>query len=373
MLDLCATVTRQALDDAAIEPSEVNGLFVTPGAMSGEPWMMFAAQAAEYLGFTTKGLCSVENGGLTSLMTLRSAMDAVALGRVDVAVVIALDTRPTFDMAHFQQFIHGATHRVVGLHGPINGLMGLGTPIPIYAMSHQRYMHEHSVTEEQVALASVRLREHAGNHPWAQFRDPITVDDVLSSKLLSPPIRLLQAAGISSGMVALIVTRDDHARQTGRPVVRVTGWGEHHHPSHFIPRRGSITRFESVVASGQTAMAEAGVTPGDIDVAEVYGVFGATELILYEDLGFCAKGHGAGFLAEGRTTYGGDVVINPSGGRISMGHPAGATPLYEVAEIVKQLRGEADGRQVDNAAVGLVQAEHGMMNGSAVMILEGEG
>jgi len=160
------------------------------------------------------------------------------------------------------------------------------------------------------------------------------------------------------------------ATEVGRPVVEVTGYGEHHHPSHFIPRSGSITRFESVVEAGKAAFSESGLSPSDIDVAEVYGVFGATELILYEDLGFCPKGEAAHYLADGNSTYGGDVVINPSGGRLSMGHPAGATPLYEVAEVVRQLWGEAPGRQVDDAHVGLVHAEHGMMNGSVVMTLE---
>ena len=370
MLDSCARVAHQALADAGLDASMVDGLFTTPGAMSGEPWMMFAAQLGDYLGLRTKALHSVENGGITSLVALRAAMDAVALGRVRVALVIAMDTRPDFDMRHFEQFIRGATYRTISLHGPFNGLMGLGAPIPIYAMSHQRYMHEYGISEEQVAMSSVRLREHATQHPLAQFRDPITVDDVLGSKLLAPPIHLLQAAGISSGVVAMVVTREDLAKETGRPLVRLTGYGEHHHPSHFVPRKGPITEFESVMSAGKMAMDEAGITPQDIDIAEVYGVFGATELILYEDLGFCAKGTGAHFLAEGRSTFGGDLVINPTGGRMSMGHPAGATPLYEVMEVVEQLRGEARGGQVPDARVGLVHAEHGMMNGSIVMVLE---
>jgi acetyl-CoA acetyltransferase len=128
-----------------------------------------------------------------------------------------------------------------------------------------------------------------------------------------------------------------------------------------------------VVEAGKQAFAEAGRSPAEVDVAEVYGVFGATELILYEDLGFCEKGKASQFLADGRSTHGGDLVINPTGGRMSLGHPAGATPLYEVAEVVRQLRGDALGTQVQGARVGLVHAEHGMMNGSVVCIFEGRG
>jgi len=373
LLDSCVQVAREAISDAGLGLKDVDGLFVTPARMSGEPWLMFVANLAEYLGVKTKGLQCVENGGATALLTLRAAMDAVALGRCKTALVIASDTRPMLDTNHFESFVRNVVFTATSLYGPVYAIAGLGTPIPIYAMSHQRYMHEYGVTEEEVALSSVRLREHAGHHPEAQFRDAITVEDVLSSKKLSPPIRLLQAAGISAGACAVVVTRADLVKADRRPRVELTGYGEHHHESHFVPRQGSITTFESVQEAGRQAFAQAGRTPAEVDVAEVYGVFGATELILYEDLGFCEKGQAASFLAEGRSTYGGDVVINPTGGRMSFGHPAGATPLYEVVEIVRQLRGDALGKQVDGATVGLVHAEHGMMNGSVVCLMEARG
>ncbi|MDP6934232.1 MAG: thiolase family protein [Myxococcota bacterium] len=372
LLDTCVQVTREALDDAQLEASEIDGLFVSPARMSGEPWLMYAANLAEHLGLCTKSLTLVENGGATALLTLRAAMDAVALGRCRTALVLASDTRPMLDTNHFESFVRFVAFSGVALYGPVYAVAGLGTPIPIYAMSAQRYMHEYGVDEAAIAQASVLLRQHASTHPLAQFRKPITVDEVLSSKMLSPPIRLLQAAGISAGACAVLVTRAENITRTDRPPVIFTGYGEHHHPSHFIPRQGSITRFESVEIAGQEALEQAGRTPAQVDVAEVYGVFGATELILYEDLGFCDKGTAAHFLAEGRSTFGGDVVINPSGGRISFGHPAGATPLYEVAEVAHQLRGDAPGRQVADASVGLVHAEHGMMNGSIVLVLEAQ-
>lgn len=373
LLDTVVQVAQEAVRDAGLGISEIDGLFVTPARMSGEPWLMYVANLAEYLGVKTKASFMVENGGATALLCLRSAMDAVALGRCEAALVIASDTRPMFDTNHFESFVRNVVFTTTSLYGPVHAICGLGAPIPIYAMSHQRYMHEYGVTEAQVAMASVVLREHANKHPEAQFRDPITVDDVLSSKRLSPPIHLLQAAGISSGAVALVVTRADAVRDHSRPRVELSGYGEHHEDSHFIPRRGSLTTFPSVVEAGKQAFAEAGRSPAEVDVAEVYGVFGATELILYEDLGFCEKGKASQFLADGRSTHGGDLVINPTGGRMSLGHPAGATPLYEVAEVVRQLRGDALGSQVQAARVGLVHAEHGMMNGSVVCIFEGRG
>ena len=370
LADAVAQTCRAALADAGIPAADVDGVFVTPPRLSADSWMMYCAYIAEYLGFETKSLVQVQNGGASALLAMRAAMDAVALGRCRVALVIASDDRPLMDLHHLQSFVRRSVIGTTGLYGPVNGLFGFGAPVPFYAMSHQRYLYEHDVSEADVAEVSVRLREHASHHPLAQFRDPITVEDVLASEYVSPPIRLLQAAGISTGVAVAVITCAEVALETGRPTVLIRGYGEHHHPSHFAPRRGALTSFPAVRAAAAQAFDEAECAVTDIDVAEIYGVFGATECIVYEDMGFCAPGAATHFIKEGRSTVGGDVVINPTGGRISFGHPAGATPLYEVAEIVRQLRGEAPGIQVEGAQLGLVQAEHGMNNGVVVAILE---
>ena len=367
--DTVARTCRAALADAGIPSEAVDGIFVTPPRMAAEGWMMYAAHLGEYLGFETKSLVQVQNGGASALLAMRAAMDAVVLGRCEVALVIASDGRPLMDLQHMQSFVRRAVFRTTGLYGPINSLFGFGAPVPIYAMSHQRYLHEYALTEADVAEVSVRLRAHAHVHPLAQFREPITVEDVLQSPYVSPPIRLLQAAGISTGVAVAVITRADVAKETGRPVVVIKGYGEHHHPSHFAPRRGSLTSFPAVQIAAKAALDDAGVEVSDIDVAEVYGVFGATECIVYEDLGFCERGQAVPFVRDGQSTVGGRVLLNPTGGRISFGHPAGATPLYEVAEVVRQLRGEAPGLQA-NGGLGLVQAEHGMNNGVVVLVME---
>jgi len=368
--DMAARVAREALADAGIDPAQVDGLFVTPAALSGEPWMMWAAGLAEYLGVRSHGLMMTENGGITALLALRAAMDAVAMGRVKVALVIATDTRPLIDTSHFESFVRNVTFTAMSLWGPVEGMLGLGAPVPVYAMSAQRYMHEYGASEEDIAQASVILREHSSQHPLAQFRERCTVEDVLASPTLSPPIRLMQAAGISTGAAAVVVAAPDVLDGNTGDAIKVTGWGEYHDPAHFIPREGPITSFVSVHKAVAAAMEQSKRTIDDIDVAEVYGVFGATELMLYEDLGFCEKGKASAFVKDGRSTFGGDVVINPTGGRLSLGHPAGATPMYQVVEIVRQLRGIAPGGQAEGANIGLVHAEHGMLNGSIVMVME---
>jgi acetyl-CoA C-acetyltransferase len=371
--DVCHQVCHSAIADAGLQKNQIDGLFVSPARMSGEPWLMYAAHIAEFLGLKTKSLVSVENGGATALLAMRAAMDAIALGRCEHALVLATDTRPDLDPTRHEVFVKSVVHTAMALYGPLNAICGLGTPMPFYAMSAQRYMHEQGVSEEDVARVSVVLRDNAVEHPLAQFRKPVSLDDVLSSRMLCPPIRLLQAASISAGACALVLSRMPQGGSGDRPTVCITGYGAHHEPAHFIPRNGPITQFISAQNAAREAFGEAGRTPADVDVAEVYGVFGATELILYEDLGLVARGTAAQAVAEGRTAFGGEVVMNPSGGRISFGHPAGATPLYEVAEVTRQLRGEALGKQVENARVGLVHAEHGMLNGSVVTVLEGRG
>lgn len=368
--DLATEVAFAALDDAGLAPDAVDGIFLTPPLFSSETWLMHAAAFGEHLGLRTRSLCTYENGGMTSLLALRAAWDALALGRVRTALVVAADTRPAFDLSRFESFARHTAYTVVMFHGPINGAYGVGAPVPLYAMSAQRYMHEFGWAPEDVARVAVTLRGHAAGHPWAQFRTPLTVEDVLASPVISPPIHLQESSSVSSGACALVLARAEDARPGRR--VRLKGWGEHHHPSHFLPVDAPLTRFEALEVAGRRAFEDAGVRPADIDVAEVYGVFAATELIAYEDLGFFPKGRAPAAVAEGRTTFGGDVVLNPSGGRLSLGHPAGATPLYEVAEIALQLRGEAKGRQAPNARLGLAQAEHGVLNGAAAVILEGE-
>lgn len=359
-----------AARDAGLDMSEIDGLFVSPATLSGEPWMMFAAGLDEYLGLTTERLGMYENGGCTALVALNAAVDAVESGACQAALVLAADTRPSWDFNFYEAFVHGAVNAQTGLHGLVNSLFGVGAPVPYYAMCHQRYLHEFEVTPEDVAEVAVLLRKHAAKNPIAQFRDEVTVEQVLASKLLSPPVHLLEAPSVSTGAVGIVVTAADGPGDDSRSV-RIRGRGEHHTPSHFMPVTAPLTSFEATRRAAHRAFDEAGVKHSDIDICEVYGVFAATELITYEDLGFFDKGRAPAAVKDGKTTFGARTVFNPSGGRLSLGHPAGATPLYEVAEVMSQLRGESGDIQVDGACLGLLQAEHGVMNGVTVMILEG--
>jgi benzoylsuccinyl-CoA thiolase BbsB subunit len=308
----------------------------------------------------------VECGGASALVALRTAAADVDAGRVGCALVWAADVEvPTkhFDPAKHLHLIEQARSFQTPYVEPY-GVLGA---VVLYAMSAQAYMHEHGVAAAEVAEVCVLLRRHAAANPLAYLREPIDVADVLASRMVSPPLHFLECAPWTDGAAAVVLTGEG---AEGERRVRLRAFGEAHDPTSFAPLTGQISRFPSAARAGADAYERAGVSVGDLDVAEVYGPFSVEELQLYEELGFAPRGAAARTVADGRTTYGGDLVVNPSGGRLSFGHPPYATPLYEVAEIVAQLRGEAGERQVDGARLGLVHAEHGMVNGSVVAILE---
>jgi len=369
--DIAYELISEALADAGIGKDEVDGLMVGPPGLGHLPSFMFANYLAEHLGLSTRSLTMLESGGATATMAVKYAADEIELGHAGICVVFGLDRRGMERMANeFNHFMRNSVTRMINLYGPYNGPYGVGAPIPLYAMSAQRYMHEYGVDPETIANVAVVLRENAAKNPDALYRNPITVDEVMASPVLSPPIHLLECSPFCFGAAAVVLASPQAAAKARKDPVWITGIGEAHHPSHFIPQRGSITAFESAVKASRACFEDAGRKIEDVDVAEVYGVFAATELMIYEDLGFFEKGKAGYAVREGKTALEGKVAMNPSGGRLSLGHPAGATPLYELAEVVRQLRGEAGERQVKDADVGLVQSEHGMLNGAVVMLLE---
>ncbi|MBS7250833.1 MAG: thiolase family protein [Candidatus Freyarchaeota archaeon] len=262
------------------------------------------------------------------------------------------------------------THLVNGLFGPYDCRYGLTRAVPYYAMATQRYMYEYGVKREDMAHLPVVLRENAVLNPRAQFREPITVEDVLNSKPVCPPLNLLDCCPVSEGGAAIIISDQNTAKDLGRDDCYIAGIGEAHDPTSFFPVYQSVTEIPSLRGATREALKQAQVELKDVDVAEVYGPFSGTELMVYEELGFYEKGKAAEAVVEGRTKISGDTPINPSGGRLSLGHPPYVTPLAEIYEIVAQLRGEAGRRQVQDAETGLVHAEHGMMNGNMVVIIK---
>lgn len=369
--DLGVQAILEALADSRLDRSEIGALFSTKTGYMVDNYMFVHQRIAEYLRIPTKSTAEVDCGGASSLVALRHVAAEIALGRIDAGLVFAShwEYSPDHMIRHFAEEQH-ILRLANGLYGSYDSRLGVISPIPYYAMCQQRYMHDCDVSPEQVASLPVVLRDFAAMNPHAMHKEALTVEEVMSSTVLCPPIRLLESSPLAHGAGAVVLASEEKARQVRDHPVVITGFGEAHDDTHFMPRVADMSRFPAVRSSADEAYSAAGAGPDGIDVAEVYGAFAGPELMCYEELGFFERGEAPGAVESGRTRIGGDVVINTSGGRLSLGHPALATPLFEVFEITTQLRGEAGPRQVPEAKRGLVQAEHGLVNGSVVLIME---
>jgi acetyl-CoA acetyltransferase len=328
---------------------------------------------AERLGLATRACVEVENGGASALLAFKAACQDVALGHLDVAVVIGAQAERRL---YREGMDAGDLDRVLlmnAMYGPWLAPYGVVAALPCYALAAQRYMHDHGLAPEAIAELPVRLRANAAANPRAELRDSITVEDVLASRVVSPPIHKLEAAPWSDGAAAVVVAGRGWARRRRRVGAALTGWGECHDEANFVPFGKDLTRYPWIGAATEQALERARRSRSELDVVEVYGAFAHAELMTYEAMDFFAAGEAPAAVARGETALDGALPINPSGGRLSLGHPPQATPLLMLGELFDQLTGAAGERQVTAAAVGLAQAEHGMMNGAAVALLEGEG
>jgi acetyl-CoA C-acetyltransferase len=360
----------QALARIELAAAELEGLFLVPHGYGRAQAPLRPQRVAEELGLSTRALVEVECGGASSLLAFKAACQDVVTGQLEVAAVIGAQAERRMYEVGMDEGDFDRVYLIASMLGSYVAPYGVLAAVPCYALSAQRYMHEQGVSAEQVAELPVRLRRHAALNPIAEQRDPITVEDVLGSRLVSPPIHKLEAPPWSDGAACAIVASEAWARKQGLEAVALTGWGEAHDHANFIAFEAGLTSFPWVTESTRKALERSGHRLDDVDVAEIYGAFAASELMTYEAMGFFGPGEASLAVARGDTALGGSIPINTSGGRLSLGHPPQATPLLELQEICEQLTGRAGERQVEGATVGLVQAEHGVMNGSAVAVLE---
>jgi acetyl-CoA C-acetyltransferase len=371
-VDLATRVSADAIRASGLPKGTIQGLLIThEGFGNFINAQIFAPRLARHLGLETRFLGTFECGGMSAAVAVKIAATEMMMGRLDSCLVVGVELRPRF-LGDPAFDLTGVVDQTAGLYGAYEFLYGLTGPLPFYAMSQQRWMLAHNLQPEDIAPLPVLLRQNASKNPMAQFRDPIGVEDVLNSRMVCPPIRLLECCTRSEGAAAVLLARRDIARETGDSRISIKGFGEAHDPTHFFPYRGDAGRFPCVERSAREAYEDAGIDPRDLDVAEIYGAFAGTELMIYEEMGFFERGQAHKAVKDGVTAIDGEFPINPSGGRISLGHPPGATPLLELIEVCAQLRGEAGNRQIRDPVLGLIQGEHGMVNGSVVLVLERE-
>jgi len=354
--ELLAQASRRALVDAGMGPTAVDG-FGSTGLGTMAP-----IDVAEYLGLRPRWVDSTTVGGASWEVMAAHAADAISTGRADV-VLLAYGSTARSDLRRGLR----AANLDWGSRGPQQWEAPYGhTLISKYAMAARRHMHEHGTTVEQLAEIAVSARANAKANPEAAFRDPITVDDVLAGPMIADPFTKLQCCIRSDGGAAAVLVSEDRVADLPQPPVWVLGSGEH--VSHVSMSQWPDFTSGPAVVSGRLAFERAGLTPGDVDVCELYDAFTYMLFITLEDLGFCAKGEGGGFVEDGRLQLGGALPTNTDGGGLSACHP-GQRGLFLLVEAVRQLRGTCGERQVPGAEVACVSGTGGWFCSSGTMLL----
>ncbi|HHD15729.1 MAG TPA: thiolase domain-containing protein, partial [Euryarchaeota archaeon] len=246
--------------------------------------------------------------------------------------------------------------------------MGLTFP-GVFGIAAVAHMQKYGTIEEDMARVAVKAHKNASTNPFAQFQKEIDLDTVLNAPKIAEPLGVFDCFPVSDGAAALILADIDTAKEYCSEPIRITGSGQGS-DTLSITNRSEITMFGSTIKASKQAYDMAGVSPSDIDVAEVHDSYTIAEIIAIEDLGFFPKGEGGRAVFEEETSLEGSIPVNTSGGLKARGHPFGATGIAQINEIVLQLRNKASGRQVKDARIGLAQNMGGTGGTSIVHILE---
>jgi acetyl-CoA C-acetyltransferase len=365
LAQLHAEVALGALADAGLAKDDVDGYFCAGDAPGLGPLSML-----DYMGLRVRHADSTDVGGSSYVLHVGHAAEAIAAGKCKVAL-ITLAGRP-----RAEGMATGTAPRTYSTAAPDVAFELPFAPViaNMYAMCAMRHMHEFGTTSEQLAWIKVAASHHAQWNPHAMLRDVVTVEEVVGSPMISDPLHRLDCCVISDGGGAIVVVAPEVARSLKRPLVKVRGAAEA--SKNQAGGKLDLT-YSGAVWSGPRAFEEAGVTPADIKYASIYDSFTVTVLITLEDLGFCRKGEGGKFVADGNLISGvGKLPFNTDGGGLCNNHPSNRGGMTKVLEAVRQLRGEAHPKvQVKNCDLALAHGTGGSLgtrHGSATLILERE-
>lgn len=354
---MVANAAAEALGEAGLGFDDVDGVFTNYMGEEG------SIQLGEYLGIRRPRYSdSSDLGGGAFDAFVHHAALAIAAGRCSVALI---------GFASRQRTLRGRSSvhptGVLSLDAQFQQPYGIPMPIGHYAMFAARHMHQYGTTPEQLAEVAVAANQWAQRNPKAwRHGQVIEVEDVLRSPMVCAPLHKLDCCLITDGGGVAIVTDAAHARDAARPPVRVLGAGESQHQWHLAEAE-DLTVTPAVVSSRE-AFGMAGVTPADVDLLEPYDAFTINVILALEDLGFCEKGEGGPLVEEGVLRPGGRLPAMTNGGGLSYNHP-GAYGLMILIEAVRQLRGEAEDRQVPGAEIGVVQGFGGFLSAAQTLVL----
>lgn len=342
---LAIPAVLNALRGAGIAPSAVEAVFC--GHSFGG--MLTGQRIVKELGIGSVPVTNIDNACSGGATALHFACKEIQTGAKDIVLVIGVDKLTQFG---------GGTLPLVTEDPEVQ--QGMVMPA-LYAMRARRYLHERGESAEVLAQVSVKARRHGAFNPYAQFQSEVTVEQVLASRPIADPLTLLQCCPTGDGAAAVVMVSEAMRKRLGLPAMRVAA--SILHSGAMTTGFRDMLRPEITYKSASDAYEAAGIGPADVDVVELHDAFTIAELVYYEALGLCEPGASADFLRAGRSTYGGDVVVNPSGGLLSKGHPVGASGVAQAVEMYWQLTGQAGRRQVDNARIGLTHVTGGGIAG----------
>jgi acetyl-CoA acetyltransferase len=352
-LDMIAHVASAAARDAGVPLHRVDGLFA---GLQTE--FLSTLAIGEYLGLRPRFSDNNRVGGSSFLAHVQQAALALEARECDVALVCYASNQRSA-MGRLQTSVAGTWSAV---EAPYKARF----PVSSYALAAARHMHEYGTTREHLAAVAVSARQWAQRNPEAFAREPITVADVIAAPMVSSPLGRLDCCLVTDGAAALILRRADEVSDGVRDPVYVLGSaGEHWHKA--VSSMADLTTT-AATASSRRAFAQARLTAAEIDVVQLYDAFTINTVVLLEDLGFCPKGEGGRFIADGYIAPGGSLPVNTNGGGLSFAHP-GMYGLFTLVEGARQLRGEGGERQVAGAATCLCQGSGGAFSSQVTTIL----
>jgi len=332
---LAAEAVFEAIRDAGVDWREVQqfyGAHVNQGVAAGQ-------RVIKEIGPSGIPVLNVENCSAAGSTAVREASLAVRSGEFDLVVV-----------AGFEKMQHGV---LLNVHPEDSPEVAMGTTVlPMrFALMGMKHMQRYGTTLEQFARVAVKAHDHAAHNPKAQYPKPMSLEQVLGSRMICDPITVYQCSPTTDGAAAVVVCSEAWLQRHGRGrAVRLLASGL---VSDVDEQAHNVFDLEMVGRNVRGVYERAGLGPKDLDLVETHDCFTVAEVLAYEELGLCAEGEGGRLVDEGATRIGGRIPVNPSGGLLAKGHPLGATGLGQLAEVVTQLRGEAGARQVEGARVGL--------------------
>ena len=359
-LDLMSQAAAAALADGGFERDEIDGLLT--GYSTAMPHLMLATLFAEHFGLSPRYCHAIQLGGATGCALVMLAKLLVESGQCRNVLVVAGENRLTNPGGR------DSAIQTLAQVGHAEFEVPFGATIPgYYGLLASAYMGAYDISEEDLAEMAVLMRRNAGRHPGAQLRDPITVADVMASRPIASPLKLMDCCPISDGGVAVLVTADE-GRAKG---VRLAGAGQAHTHQH-ISAAPSLDAFGGATAA-QQAFEQTGLSVSEVQVAGVYDSFTITVTILLEEIGFAARGQAAALARQGHFEPDGPLPLNTHGGLLSFGHSGVAGGMAHLAEVVRQMSGGAGERQIDRPLdVGFVHGDGGVLSSHVSLVLTRE-